>query len=940
MKTPPHISHWALHWKNPFSAISTTLYFLAIVILILFALIAWRSWSDYRLLDEKVALNQLSANLRTASDQLAAERGFATAAINASASEREKFLAEVEKYRKSGDAILLDVMSWLQAQQERHAENIIIDLGLLHLKEAKRHIIELRERVDRHVGGNSAEITTEVWFSGISDAIGHEQHAHELIMANQLTHRSIDGYVAIKNWAWSISENVGRVRALLTPYLINKQPIPDFVSFELDSYQRQAEHGLEMLHKLDSIGYVDKRVIDALGKMRDSLSGDFSDIRTRIYKDAAHGNYEVNAEQWLGSATQTIESVLSFSELCSEIVKERINEEKEQKLHTIVQLLLITFVTIFLVAISIRKTRGAAKNLIEAKRTAEESTAELRTEVTWRKSVEEKLRLSEQSFLMLVMKSPVGIVVTGSDGACLFINAVAEKMLNQQKSEPLTNKALSLARLGSRLEIDIHREDHLWGTAEADINETVWGNKKQRLILLHDITSRKNVENEIVHMAYHDNLTGLANRTLFRSRIEHAINRARQKNTIVAILFVDIDGFNVINDTLGHAIGDELLGRIAGKLLTCVDDGDTVGRIGGDDFAVLLEDVQTPEAADACAQRIQNALSEKIPIRGHFINVSACIGISMYPRDADAPDLLMQSASSATFHAKEKGRGSILHFNPRMGERFTHRLELESHLHQAVKKREFEIYYQPMVSARSKRIIGAEALLRWKHPQLGAVSPDTFIPALEEMGLIIDLGRWVIENVCEQNKAWQESGLSHIVTSVNLSPLQLVLESLTQDLRKILADSRLSPEYLELEVTETALMQSPETCAMILQQIMAMGINIAIDDFGTGYSSLSHLRSLPINKLKIDRSFVMDIPHDEGDMSITQAIISLAHNLKLDVIAEGVETSVQLDFLGENGCEKMQGFYFSQPLTAIQFEALLNEQAKDDELPNRRLSML
>jgi len=362
--------------------------------------------------------------------------------------------------------------------------------------------------------------------------------------------------------------------------------------------------------------------------------------------------------------------------------------------------------------------------------------------------------------------------------------------------------------------------------------------------------------------------------------------------------------------------------------------------MGGDEFIVLIEDLDPADEADAVAAKIQFALSEKFIIQRHFLNISASIGISIYPRDTDNPDMLIQSADTAMFHAKEKGRGNVVHYNPKMGERFSERLELESCMHSAVNQKEFEIYYQPMVDANNKRVIGAEALLRWNHPLRGAVSPEEFIPVLEDMKLIIPLGKWILERVCAQNKAWQDSGLTPIVTSVNLSPVQLVLESLEKELNEILENTRLSPEYLELEITETALMQSPESCARTLQQIKAMGIHIAIDDFGTGYSSLSHLKTLPINKLKIDRSFVMDIPDDTDDMSITQAIISLTQNLNLDVIAEGVETAIQLEFLKENGCDNVQGFYFSQPLTAIQFEALLKEQSRDDELPNKRLAML
>jgi len=941
MRTLPNVSRWSIRWREPLSIVSTTLSFLVLVILVLFSVVAWNAWSDYRLLNENVHLAQIASDLLSASDQFAAERGFTAAALNTSLTERHTLIEKLGKYRKTSDTYFADAVNGITQFKESHTHNVIFDLGLLHIEEAKQQIAELRKKVDSVFNGNSHQITTEEWFRGMSDTILHVQHVRELVMADQfITHSSASGYKTVRDWTWIISENMGRERALLATYLMTGTPIPEDAVFELNAYRHEIEHRLEMLNDLNGLDYIDPRILQSIQDINKALSGPYSDVRSSIYQNADSANYSVSGQQWMNAATRAIEAVLNLSKLSSEIIQADIDREKLNRLLTIFLLLLLSPLIILLLTKGTQKTRDATKALIAAKQSAEHNSENLKKEVVWREQIQEKLRLSEQSFLMLVMQNPVGIAVTGSDGACLFINSAGEKMLNQKMGEVITNKALLLTPPGSRMEIDIHHDEHTFGTAEGQICETIWKNKKERLILLNDITSRKTVESEVAHMTYHDKLTGLANRVLFGSRLEHAINRARRKGSMVAVLFVDIDKFKVINDTLGHSIGDELLGRVAGKLLGCVRDYDTVGRMGGDEFIVLIEDLDPADEADAVAAKIQFALSEKFIIQRHFLNISASIGISIYPRDTDNPDMLIQSADTAMFHAKEKGRGNVVHYNPKMGERFSERLELESCMHSAVNQKEFEIYYQPMVDANNKRVIGAEALLRWNHPLRGAVSPEEFIPVLEDMKLIIPLGKWILERVCAQNKAWQDSGLTPIVTSVNLSPVQLVLESLEKELNEILENTRLSPEYLELEITETALMQSPESCARTLQQIKAMGIHIAIDDFGTGYSSLSHLKTLPINKLKIDRSFVMDIPDDTDDMSITQAIISLTQNLNLDVIAEGVETAIQLEFLKENGCDNVQGFYFSQPLTAIQFEALLKEQSRDDELPNKRLAML
>lgn len=943
MKAPPNISRWSLRWREPLWIISTTLYILAIVALALFSMVVWNSWSDYRLLNENAKLTRIASDLLSVSDQFAAERGFTAAALNTSSSEQaNRFREELEKYRETGDTHLENAVNEIIELNASHPENIIFDLGLLHIMEARQHVSSLRSRADSNPEGNPPVITTEEWFHEMSHAINRIQHVSELVITDQfLNHNSsASGYRTIRDWTWIISENLGRERALLASYLLAATPIPEDAVYELKTYHHEVEYKLGVLNGLNAIDYIDPRVIQSIQDINEALSGRFSETRDSIYQHADSGNYSVSSEQWLNAATQAIETVLALSQQCSEIIQADIEKEKFNKLLIIYFLLLLSPLLIFLLLKSIQKTRDTTKVLIATKQTAEIKSRELNKEVAWRKSIEEELRLSEQGFLRLVMQNPVGIVVTGDEGACLFINSAGERMLNQKMGEIIANKALLLTPPGFRVEIDINHNVHTFGTAEGQISETAWNNKKERLILLNDITSRKAVESEVAHMTYHDKLTGLANRVLFGSRLEHAINRARRKGSVLAVLFVDLDKFKVINDTLGHSIGDELLGKVAGKLLGCVRDDDTVGRMGGDEFAVLIEDLSRPDEADTVAEKIQVAQSGKIHIQRHYLNISASIGISMYPRDTDNPDMLIQYADTAMFHAKEQGRGNVLHFNPEMGVRFSERLELENCMHQAVRQQEFEIHYQPKVDGSSKRIIGAEALLRWNHPQRGAVSPEEFIPVLEDTGLIIPLGKWILERVCAQNKAWQESGLTPIVTSVNLSPVQLVLESLEKDLKEILHNTQLSPEYLELEVTETALMQSPESCARTLQQIMAIGIHIAIDDFGTGYSSLSHLKTLPINKLKIDRSFVMDIPHDTNDMSITRAIISLARNMNLDVIAEGVETADQLKFLKENGCDNMQGFYFSQPLTAIQFAALLKEQSRDDGLANRRLAML
>ena len=444
-------------------------------------------------------------------------------------------------------------------------------------------------------------------------------------------------------------------------------------------------------------------------------------------------------------------------------------------------------------------------------------------------------------------------------------------------------------------------------------------NDKLRL----DLEERKRVEQSIRHMAHHDALTGLPNRALFRDRLSHAMAQADRYHQILAVLFLDLDRFKAINDTLGHNVGDQLLKIAAERLRSCVRDCDTVARLGGDEFTIIVEDIIEVQDAAVVAQKILDTLSQPFNLYGHEVFISVSIGLTLYPNDDENADNLLRNADSAMYRAKEYGRNNYQFYVADMNVKARERLMLESQLRRALDRNEFTLYYQPRVDLFSGQVIGAEALLRWRHQDMGLVPPVQFIPILEETGMIIPVGEWVLQQASRQNRAWQDLGLKPIRMAVNLSVRQFIQKELADSILSIIERAGLAPEFLELEITEDLLLEHNQTNIITLTKLRNRGVHISIDDFGTGYSSLSYLKRLPIDTLKIDQSFLRDIDNDPDNKAITSAIIAMAASLHLNVLAEGVETEEQLSFLRAQGCNEIQGFSFSKPLTAAEFEKLL-----------------
>ena len=589
---------------------------------------------------------------------------------------------------------------------------------------------------------------------------------------------------------------------------------------------------------------------------------------------------------------------------------------------------------------------GVQDYLIKGQIEAHELMRSMRNSVA-RKTLEEAL-FNEENRAQITLEC-IGdrVICTDLAGKITFLNPVAERMtgwpLKEAKGRPLaetfrimdaatgkiaavpTMQATGQGRLShlpanclltSRAGHQIFIEDSV-----APIRSST-GLPAGSVLVFRDVTAARVLAEQIAHLAEHDPLTGLPNRLLLNDRLSQAIARAGRNMSPMAILFLDLDNFKHVNDSLGHPTGDTLLQSVAERLQECVRGPDTVSRQGGDEFVLLLQDVKHAEDAAITARRILKVMKKPHLIEGHVLHVTTSIGISIYPDDGLDAATLLKNADTAMYQAKESGRQNFRFFKPEMNVKAVERQSMEEDLRWAIERHEFALHYQPIVSLKSGAITGAEALLRWTHPTRGVVEPAVFIPVAEDSGLIVPIGAWVLREACMQAKAWADAGLPKIAMSVNVSALQFRSEDFLKSVTAILDETGLALESLNIEVTESVLMERARLGAPILQSLRKRGVQVAVDDFGTGYSSLSSLRKLEVDTLKIDQSFVRGITTTPDDTTIVSAIISMGRSLNLRVIAEGVESAEDLAFLKSQNCDEAQGFYFSRPVAAAQFAQL------------------
>jgi diguanylate cyclase (GGDEF)-like protein/PAS domain S-box-containing protein len=598
-------------------------------------------------------------------------------------------------------------------------------------------------------------------------------------------------------------------------------------------------------------------------------------------------------------------------------------------------------------------TRSGGQRLIQWTNTTLRSasgevigTASIGDDITERnKDAEQHRAQMEDRYRALLEAAPDAMVVVNDAGGIVLLNVQAEKQFGYRRDELVGQQVTNIIPTGfaERLIADALRSAEEALAQQMGTGMELTGQRKNgsgfpiEILLsplesaegtlvtaaIRDISARKRAEAQMIHWAQHDFLTDLPNRFLLNDRIDQAIALAQRHRKQVAVLFLDLDGFKYINDSLGHSIGDRLLQSIAKRLEQCVRAPDTVSRQGGDEFVVLVSEEARWVDAAIVAARILRSVAEAHSIDQHDLHVTASIGVSVYPDDGMDAETLIKNADTAMYNAKENGRQSYQFFKPEMNVRAVERQSIEEGLRRALERREFTLHYQPKINLGTGAITGAEALIRWTHPTRGPLLPAQFIPIAEECGLIRPIGSWVLREACRQARAWVDAGLPVATMAVNVSAMQLRQETFLQSVFAILQDTGLDPGSLELELTEGVLMKHAESTAATLQALREKGVRVAVDDFGTGYSSLSYLKKFPIDALKIDQSFVRQIGTAGDDAAIVTAVISMARSLKLLVIAEGVETQEQLEFLQTHQCEEGQGYYFSRPVPAEQFSKLL-----------------
>ncbi len=556
-------------------------------------------------------------------------------------------------------------------------------------------------------------------------------------------------------------------------------------------------------------------------------------------------------------------------------------------------------------------------------------------DISKQRAIEERLRRSEERFRGIFENAPIGIMLVDMQGRIFQANRMAadilaydeRKLYGVHVSRLVSSKDRkglkdSLSQLitsstttdKSERRLICQNDLEIWTTFHLVLQRNSKGDPLYYIVQIADISDIKRSQQRMEQMAFYDTLTKLANRRLFQERLVQTLEQTKRTGRNAALLYLDLDNFKRVNDTLGHQTGDQLLREVATRLQQCVRKEDTVARPGGDEFTILLNEVNTPSDAGIVAQKILTRLREPIHVSGHPLIVTTSIGITVIPSDSNDPNIIMTNADLAMYKAKERGRNNFQFYSEDLNANAIDRLRTEYEIRQALEHEEFELFYQPKISLKNHQIVGVESLVRWNHPQRGLLTPDQFIEIAEETGTIIDLGTWVIEESCRACRRLSEVQGRPVNVAINISPRQFRDPNLVRTVRRSLREMKLDPKNIELEITETMLMQDVAAAEATIRRLSDLGIKMAIDDFGTGYSSLNYLKRFPIDTVKVDKSFVMDLPDNKDDMAITMAVIGMAHQLNMEVVAEGVETREQLQFLTDQNCEYAQGFLFSKPL--------------------------
>ncbi|MFC4619649.1 EAL domain-containing protein [Camelliibacillus cellulosilyticus] len=559
--------------------------------------------------------------------------------------------------------------------------------------------------------------------------------------------------------------------------------------------------------------------------------------------------------------------------------------------------------------------------------------------------IRETLHEVTAGYQSLFMDNPNPVITIDADGVIKAVNRAVTRQLGYAESDCIGERAMDLLQFKDRTVAILCFKKALKGTIQSFRTDLVHKNTRKipflmslipieaqgRITGVHVVGTNQSAQLEaeqtIERLSYHDALTGLPNRALFERTLNHQIKQTKQQGKQLAVIFVDINRFKLINDTVGHAVGDQILKIVAGRLKNQLYRTHILARFEGDKFSIIIPQIMSRRSVSRFAERVCRAFDEPIVYKEFDYFLSVSLGVSMYPSDGTSQETLMKNADIALYSAKVQRDKEYLYYSKEMNEKFNERLEFESYLRKALAKEEFELYYQPQVSLDSEQVVGCEALIRWRHPKLGVVLPAQFIPQAEEIGLIEDIGLWVLRRACRQIIEWQNKGIEPFPVSVNVSVRQFLNRDFVEQVRQIITEEAIDPKYIHLEITESTTLHDIQYSIGLVDELKSIGVSVSLDDFGTGYSALSYLKDFPIDILKIDRSFIRNLKADSQDRAIVKAIIMMSQGLSLTTIAEGVETKEQRQLLKHYGCHVAQGFYYSQPLPSHEFEAYIKQSA-------------
>lgn len=902
---------------KPRTAIYSAVIVLTVLALALPSLMALHTYREY----QSVRMGRMAVEagllIQSANHYYAMERGFTAALIASDAAAADGFRDILPKLGFKADTAMQQAQALASALLAESGDYPLLHQSLAELRRAYAALEEARSLASPSVDSTAAPLTPLQW---IGIATRHIRRAAQLrnsvsayITSVPVTVRS---YWVLDSWISEMGEHAGRERALLAAFIAARKSVDTNTLALLEGYRGVVDSHLQQIAELLKQESLDPRIQDSLKEIETNFGVRFQSIREEIYRSAALGHFSINAASWLNLSTAAINSMVKTSGTIGEIIQDQLALEIRNYRLRLTMVIAAVFTAMLLAALGIVGTASGARRLETAREAAVNHLLEVEREAEARHKAESALRT-------LVEKNPVGTLVVDRERRILFANPAALEMLGADFDQLQADPPKLPLLVGVRTEHAIQRTGRSGGIAELTVTDTEWEESHAYLIMLRDMTDAKLAELALQHVSRHDPLTGLPNHTLFMDRLEQALIRARRFAQALRVVIVDFDRFRFINETLGHAIGDRLLRNGAERIRTAVRETDSVARIGSDQFAILLENLSDSDGAEIVLRKIAHSFDGSHEILGQQVRCTVSIGFSDFPSDAGDAETLVRYADIALQSAKQSGGNTSRPFSAELHARAASRPRLEQALAGAVARNELSLHYQPRIDLRTGRVTGMEALVRWQHPELGAVSPAEFIPIAEDSGLIIAIGDWVLHTACTQALAWQYAGLPAVTVSVNLSALQLAQYDIADTIAEVLRETGLPPHCLELEITESALIHNAESAADKLTRLRELGVRCSIDDFGTGYSSLSYLRQLPIHALKVDRSFIHKVSRDPGNAAITTAIISMAHDLGLHVVAEGVESEEDAAYLRQRDCDEVQGHYFARPLPAPEFAAYL-----------------